>query len=66
MNTANTIQMVNEVRDAVGDEVELMLDPNCGYDFRKAFDIGKELDANEFYWFEDPVPFYDLDAITEL
>ena len=66
MNTTDTIQMVNKVREAVGDEVELMLDPNCGYDFRKAFDIGKELDANGFYWFEDPVPFYDLDAITEL
>ena len=66
MNTTDTIQMGNKVREAGGDEVELMLDPNCGYDFRKAFDIGKELDANGFYWFEDPVPFYDLDAITEL
>ena len=66
MGTRETCGMVGEVRRAVGDEMELMLDPNNGYDFRKAFEIGRALDDNGFYWFEDPVLWNDFDAIKEL
>jgi len=58
--------MVTMVREAVGPAVRLMLDPNCGYGYRKALDIGRALDQNGFHWFEDPVPHYDLDAIKSL
>ena len=66
MSTNDVIEMVTRVRETVGDDVNLMLDPNNGYKFRKAFDIGKALDDNGFFWYEDPVPWYDTDAITEL
>lgn len=39
MGTSDVIETVERVRDAVGDGVHLMLDPNNGYAFRKAFDI---------------------------
>ncbi|MCP5076359.1 MAG: mandelate racemase [Rhodobacteraceae bacterium] len=54
------------VRQQVGNDVALMLDPNCGYDFRKALEIGRALDETGFRWFEDPVSYTDIDAITEL
>ena len=66
MGSKETIEMVGMVRNSVGDDMELMLDPNCGYDFRKAYDIGRALDDNGFYWYEDPVPYYDLDSISQL
>ena len=66
MGTRDVIRMVSAVRNAVGDEMTLMLDPNNNYDFRKAFEIGRALDDNGFYWFEDPVPWNDFDAIVEL
>ena len=66
MPTRDVIETVERVRDIVGDDLQLMLDPNNGYDFRKAFDIGRALDTNGFYWYEDPVPPHDFDAITEL
>ncbi|MDA1175020.1 MAG: hypothetical protein O2826_10970 [Chloroflexi bacterium] len=66
MATRDTVTMVTEVRKAVGDEMTLMLDPNNGYDFRKALEIGHALDANGFHWFEDPVLWNDFDAIREL
>lgn len=66
MGTRDTANMVGAVREAVGDEMELMLDPNNGYDFRKAFEIGRALDDHGYYWFEDPVPWNDFDAIKEL
>ena len=31
-----------------------MLDPNNGYDFRKALDVGSAVDDLGFYWYEDP------------
>ena len=58
--------MVTLVRNIVGDDVRLMLDPNCGYNFRKAFEVGRTLDSNGFFLYEDPVAHYDLDAIREL
>jgi len=54
------------VRDAVGDEMVLMLDRNHGYTFREALYVGHALDENHFFWFEDPIPANDIDSIKEL
>jgi L-alanine-DL-glutamate epimerase-like enolase superfamily enzyme len=66
MGTRDAVRMVGTVREAVGDQMELMLDPNNGYGFRKAFEIGRALDDNGFFWFEDPVLWNDFDSIREL
>lgn len=66
MNTCETIDTIHKVRNVVGKGVELMLDPNCGYDYRKAYEVGRALDESGFYWYEDPVPYHDLDAISML
>ena len=54
------------MREAAGEDVSLMLDPNCGYDFRQALAVGLALDDNHFHWFEDPVRHHDIDSIAEL
>ncbi len=66
MPTNQVIEMVTAVRREVGDEMRLMLDPNNGYDLRSALKIGRALDDNDFYWFEDPVPWDDWRAIRAL
>ncbi len=66
MPTYEVIQMVGAVRREVGDEMRLMLDPNHGYDLRKALKIGRALDENDFYWFEDPVPWEDFRSVQIL
>jgi len=66
LSTKDVIRMVTAVRAAVGNDFVLMLDPNCGYDYRNALEIGYSLDEQGFFWFEDPVPHHDIDAITEL
>lgn len=66
LETSDVIETVTRVRETVGDEVKLMLDPNGGYGFRKALTVGRALDASGFHWFEDPVPWNDFDAIAEL
>ena len=57
---------VEKVREAVGGEMELMLDRNHGYTFREALYVGHALDANEYFWFEDPIPVNDIESICEL
>ena len=66
LDTQDTIMMVGAVRKSLGDNIPLMLDPDCSYDFRGALAVGLALDDNQFYWFEDPVRHNDFDAISEL
>ena len=58
--------IVDRVRELAGCNVDLMLDPNCGYDLSTALEVGAALDANAFRWFEDPVRHFDFDAIEIL
>ena len=44
----------------------LMLDRNHGYSLEEALEVGKALDSNSFYWYEDPVPASDIDSIKTL
>ena len=66
MPARDVTEMVGRVRDSVGFDVRLMLDPNGGYGFRKALEIGRALDDFGFYWYEDPIPWHEYDAIAEL
>lgn len=66
MNTRDVVETASRVRRSVGADFPLMLDPNNGYDFRKALHVGRALDDNDFHWYEDPVPCNDLDAVVEL
>lgn len=66
LDTKTAIATIHRVREAVGDDITLMYDPNCGYDYQKALAVGLALDDAGYYWFEDPVRAHDIDAITEL
>ncbi len=66
MPADEVVQMVTAVRREAGDEMRLMLDPNNGYNLQDALKIGHALDDNIFFWFEDPVPWEDADAVRTL
>ena len=49
------IAAIHAVGDRVGDEMDLMLDPACEYEtFGDALKVGRALDEEGFYWYEDP------------
>lgn len=49
------IATVRAVREAVGEEMDLMLDPACEYiTFGDAVKVGRACDDARFYWYEDP------------
>jgi L-alanine-DL-glutamate epimerase-like enolase superfamily enzyme len=66
VGTRETCRAAELLRKRAGDELDLMLDPNGDYDFRKALEVGSALDAAGFFWFEDALAYHDLDALAEL
>ncbi len=66
MSVHDTITTVDQIRLAVGSDMILMLDRNHGYTYEEALLVGRAVDANQFYWFEDPVPYHQIGSIKKL
>jgi D-galactarolactone cycloisomerase len=49
------IQNVKAVREAIGDEVQLMVDSNHAYSLREATQLAKAIEPYRISWFEEPV-----------
>lgn len=60
------IELVEAIRDAVGSNVRLMVDANCNYDVATALQVGKKLEEQDIYWFEEPIMPDDLDGYRKL
>lgn len=54
------------IREAVGDDIKLMMDANCAYSVPSARRIIKELEHVKLHWFEEPIPPEDIDGYCEL
>lgn len=54
------------VREAVGDEYEIMTDANQSYDLSQAIRAARMLDELNIAWFEEPMPADDIGAHVEL
>jgi L-alanine-DL-glutamate epimerase-like enolase superfamily enzyme len=49
-------QICEAVREAVGDHIDLMLDPASDYEtYAQALRVGRKLDELDFLWYEDPL-----------
>lgn len=52
---AREVATVLKTREAVGPEMDLMLDPACEYNtFGEALKVGRACDEAQFFWYEDP------------
>jgi len=60
------IRLCKALRDAVGDSMQLMIDPVCEYDRKGALKVGKVLQELDFTWFECPIPDTDIDGLKWL
>lgn len=54
------IERLRLLREAVGDDVDLMVDVNRGWSVNQAVAIGRQLEEYAPYWLEDPVDHHDL------
>lgn len=60
------IERVRAVRDHVGDGVPLMVDANQQWDFTTALRAGRQLDAFDLVWLEEPLNAYDYEGHARL
>lgn len=60
------IELVKRIREAVGEDVPLMVDANYAYDTSTARSVGRALEDLDVYWFEEPVPPEDHDGYRML
>ena len=59
-NPHKDIEICNAVREAVGVDMNLMLDSMCAYDYENALMVGKAIQKLNFYWYEDPLVEEDI------
>ena len=65
-NPAEDEARVRAVREAVGDDVELMVDANCLMKFDTALRWCKRLEPYDLMWFEEPIVYNDTRMLAEL
>jgi len=54
------IENVRAIRNAIGEDINLMVDANSGFDAHSAIALGKELEQYHVFWLEEPVPPDDI------
>ncbi len=54
------------VREAVGPEMRLMLDPHHSYTREEALYLGRALEELDFYWMEEPMPEHNVSSYVWL
>ncbi len=54
-------------RDAVGDQVDIMVDANCPWSPRQAIEMAKRFQEHNIFWLEEPVwPGNDYDGVARV
>jgi L-alanine-DL-glutamate epimerase-like enolase superfamily enzyme len=66
-NIKADIETIHVVREAVGPDYVLMYDPWGTYmSLEEAIKIGRELEKDDYYWFEHPMPEYRVESYVRL
>ena len=61
-----TEAIVPAVRQALGDDVSLLVDANSGYSPARAIHVGRMLEQNGVEHFEEPCPYWELEQTLEV
>jgi len=60
------VARVAAIREAIGPDIFLMVDANQAYNAATAIRIGRELEALDIFWFEEPVNARDVDGYLQV
>jgi len=61
-----SVALVKEVRAALGDDIEIMIDANSCYTAPRAIELGRALERYRVFHFEEPCPYWDLDSTAKV
>jgi L-alanine-DL-glutamate epimerase-like enolase superfamily enzyme len=59
-------EIVTAIRQAVGDDIDLMVDANCKYRYADAARLARRLEELNVAWFEEPVTTEDRNSFAKL
>ena len=65
-SAAAEVERLKVLRQAVGPEIDLMVDINLDWDVNRAIRIGRMMEAYDLYWLEDPIHFEDYDGMARI
>jgi L-alanine-DL-glutamate epimerase-like enolase superfamily enzyme len=60
------VERARRLREAVGPDIKLLADVNQGWDELMAIRVGRELEALDLYWLEEPLPYEDLEGCARV
>lgn len=66
LSLVDDAKRVKAVREAIGDDVKLMVDANSSYRFFEAIEFSKMIEEYHPYWFEEPVSADDYDGYKKV
>lgn len=59
------LEPFEKIRKAVGDKIEIMVEMHCRWDLRVAKQIAKALEQFNPFWYEDPIPAFNVEALSD-
>ncbi len=60
------VKICRAIREAVGDDMVLMLDSMWAYNYEEAVRVGRAIEELNYFWYEDPLAEDDLYSYTKL
>ncbi len=60
------LEQIANVREHIGPDIELMVDAYWSYSLQSAIEIAKDMEPYDIYFFEEPIPQYQLRAYEKL
>ena len=63
---AKEVARMRVLREAVGDDIDLMVDINQGWDVNTAIAVGRQMAEYNLFWLEDPVNHQDYDGLARI
>ncbi|HUU65087.1 MAG TPA: mandelate racemase/muconate lactonizing enzyme family protein [Dehalococcoidales bacterium] len=61
-NQSEDLARVKAVREAIGDDIDLLVDGNNAYTAYQAIKIARKMEADNIFWLEEPVPAEDIEG----
>jgi L-alanine-DL-glutamate epimerase-like enolase superfamily enzyme len=65
-NNSTESERMSALRDAVGDDIDLMVDINQGWDVNRSIAMGREMEDCGLYWLEDPTNYEDFEGLARI
>ena len=56
------MKRIEAARNAIGPNVDLLVDANCAFDLSTALAYAREMENYNIYWFEEPLDIHDFKA----